>query len=247
MSILMIDKRTNYEIHYMNSKSATVEYVDGTLYPTLALSKVIRGYSGIYTNDVPDDPNQFLNEIKATKLQTPYEMVSFIFLIKNVSRAFTHQLVRTRHASYVQESMRFLGAKKIYSILISNKVAKNDEVFDRMSSAYQLSIDTYHNLVENGFPAEDARGILPTNIMTSVFVGIPLSSLQRVYTQRLCCQAQEEWYHVVKEIKKCLVNEYGKEANEWLSAPVERGEPCGYNANFDRPCAWKNGVEGEIK
>ena len=35
-----------------------------------------------------------------------FEFIHYTFEISGVSHAFTHQLVRTRHASYQQESMR---------------------------------------------------------------------------------------------------------------------------------------------
>lgn len=234
-----------FDIDFLNSKSAEVEFVDGTLYPSMTIAKVARGYKGIYSNDMPDNPKELLNDVKSTKLQTPMEMITFVFLLKRVSRAFTHQLVRTRHASYVQESMRFLGHKNTYEILVTNKVRTNPEAFELYTKTCGTAVYEYEHLLDSGMPSEDARGVLPTNIMTSIFVHLPLSSLQRIYTQRLCCQAQEEWYHVVKEFKKALKIEYGNEVDEWLSAPVERGEPCGYNASFDRPCVWKNGKEEE--
>jgi hypothetical protein len=39
--------------------------------------------------------------------ETPLEWIQMSILFENVSRAFTHQLVRTRMATYAQESMRF--------------------------------------------------------------------------------------------------------------------------------------------
>lgn len=233
------------KINFTDNKTATVNFIDGSFCPGKTMAVIARGYKGIYSPDAPDQTeiDELLKDVNSTKLQTPYEMTQFVFLLRGVSRAFTHQLVRTRHAAYVQESMRFLGHKNVYEILVSSKTRKDNASYQLYKGSCIVSISSYEQMIRSGLPSEDARGVLPTNILTSVFVGLPLSSLQKMYTQRLCCQAQEEWYHVVKKIKLSLVEEYGDEAHSWLSAPVERGEECGYHASFDRPCKWHGGIE----
>src|SRR5262249_824845 len=42
-----------------------------------------------------------------THLKAPWESIDFHFMIENVPRSFTHQIVRQRTAVYAQESMRF--------------------------------------------------------------------------------------------------------------------------------------------
>lgn len=246
MGVIMTTEHDDFKIEYMDSKSSEVDFIDGTLSPMTTLAKLVNGYKGIYSNNVSlEEIDALIKDLNSTKLQTPYEMISFVLLLTNVSRAFTHQLVRTRHAAYIQESMRFLGHKNVYRVLVPRNIAKNDQALAVYEKACSEGIYSYEELLGMGVSSEDARGTLPTNILTKVFVGIPLSSLQRIYTQRLCCQAQEEWYHVVKQIKKCLIEEYGNCVHNWLSAPVERGEPCGYNSSLDRPCIWNNGEEKE--
>ena len=39
-------------------------------------------------------------------IASSWEFVDYVFLLTGVSRAFTHDLVRTRQASYAQQSMR---------------------------------------------------------------------------------------------------------------------------------------------
>src|SRR5580693_6573241 len=45
-------------------------------------------------------------ELAAGTIPSSWEFVQFTFIIEGVTRAFTHQLVRTRHASYAQQAMR---------------------------------------------------------------------------------------------------------------------------------------------
>ena len=44
----------------------------------------------------------------AETIPAAWEFVHYTFLVRNCTRAFTHQLVRTREASYAQETMRVL-------------------------------------------------------------------------------------------------------------------------------------------
>jgi thymidylate synthase ThyX len=91
-----------------------------------------------------------------------------------------------------------------------------------------------------GVPIEDARAILPTDIMTSMFVGYQLSTFANVYAQRVCCQAQDgTWKEIMKKMRDILVEQYSSDFKTLISAPFERGEPCGYRASFDRPCTWQ--------
>jgi flavin-dependent thymidylate synthase len=229
------------ELH--SNPCATVEFIDGPMQPLQTIGKVTRGYSGIYTNDDITDEEvvMAIKDLNSTKLQTPFEMQYFVFLISNVSRAFTHQLVRTRvGASFVQQSMRFLGSKDVYRVLVGKEIL--DPSIPVRLEEYKKSvidsIDAYEELLYAGVSSEEARGILPTNIMTSVFFGAALSTLQRMYAQRMCCEAQRgEWQVVMKKIKDLLTNQYGVVL---LEAPFERGEDCGYHSRTDRPCIWKN-------
>jgi hypothetical protein len=68
---------------------------------------------------------------------------------------------------------------------------------------------SYNGLVEAGMPAEDARGLLPTNLQTRIHYHTNLRNLYEHAGMRLCTQAQHEWKVVWVEILKALEN-YGK-------------------------------------
>jgi thymidylate synthase (FAD) len=211
--------------------------------PEQIIAKLSNGYTGVYDGeDLPQEKVKlYFEDQMRTKLHGPMEMLFFVFLVKNVSRAMTHQFVRTRLASFVQESMRFMGSKDIYNVLISTRLSKRAaEIYTKSVSS---SVLDYEELIALGTSSEDARGVLPTNIMTSLYVGLPLNSLQHVYEQRMCCQAQPgEWQPMLTKMKEAVRNSCGENVASLLSAPYERGEACGYRASYDRPCVWsKNG------
>lgn len=77
-----------------------------------------------------------------------------------------------------------------------------DETVEDIAQAYNAFIDA-------GMPAEDARGILPTNLQTRIHYHTNLRNLYEHAGNRLCTQAQHEWKVVWVEILKAI-REYGK-------------------------------------
>jgi flavin-dependent thymidylate synthase len=205
------------------------------------LATLAEAYTGKYTPDLTLGLG-WIDEISKTALQTPLEFINTVFLLQNVTRAFTHQLVRTRiGVAYVQESMRFATMDKI-------KVLATKEIDDSELPTYELAaraaISAYLGLVRRGVPRQAARGILPTNVLTHVYWSVNLRTLQTVMRQRLCCQADHnEWVPILLEMRKQLIYKIGPEVKPFLLSNKERGEACGYGASFDRPCTWDNGPE----
>jgi hypothetical protein len=123
---------------------------------------------------------------------------------------------------------------------------------------------TYNGLVSAGMPAEDARGLLPTNLLTRINYNTSLRGLLEHSGVRLCTQAQFEWRLVWTKIKEAIV-EYGKEqwyfntpgdgcnlSSAWqfraladIFKPIcyQKGS-CQFNADVDRACSIKSRVEG---
>jgi thymidylate synthase (FAD) len=241
--VVYSQKHANFEIQVITTPAGKVQLIDYPNNPETTVSRLCKGYEGTYEGEqffsVSEIQKAFY-DVKNTKLQTPMEMINTVWLITGVTRAFTHQLVRTRLASYVQESMRFLGHKGIYQILATGDATRSKMTLGIYSEAVANSIVAYEKLLELGIESEDSRGVLPTNILTAVYVGLPLNSLAHMYQQRMCCQAQQgEWQPLLRQMKQILKEQVSEKVAELLSAPYERGEPCGYRASFDRPCKWQ--------
>ena len=66
----------------------------------------------------------------------------------------------------------------------------------------------YNSLVNSGMPAEDARGLLPTNLLTRINYNTSLRGLLEHSGLRLCTQAQFEWRLVWMRIMDAI-KEYG--------------------------------------
>lgn len=149
-----------------------------------------------------EELNYMMNTIKSS-----FEFVDYIFIIEGVTRAFTHQLVRTRTGSYAQQSQRAVKMDDC-SYHIPKSLMKKDQEKARIK--YSMVIDkihkAYHELIdEYGVPVQDARGVLPTNINTNIIAKFNLRTIHETSKQRLCVRTQGEYQDVFKEMKKAIL------------------------------------------
>jgi flavin-dependent thymidylate synthase len=94
----------------------------------------------------------------------------------------------------------------------------------RWDEAVAKVVETYNQLVNMGMPAEDARGLLPTNITTRIHYKTNLRNLAEHAGNRLCTQAQFEWRLVWAEMIKAIRQE-GKRQQEILESDSIYGFP----------------------
>jgi flavin-dependent thymidylate synthase len=221
-----------------------------------------------------EDRLHYFEQFKNTRLKAPFEFVSIHFLIEGVTRAFTHQLVRQRTAVYVQESQRFAvktnGAHEVAlppsllgtepwdgSITLANGRGEDmvgeftrDDKQQMMRDVWDQQVartaTAYNMLVNMGMPAEDARGLLPTNITTRIHYKTDLRNLLEHAGNRLCSQAQFEWKKVeigiVKAIRESGVYMADKLADLFRPICYATGK-CEFMSEFDRHCSIRERVE----
>ncbi|UVK63165.1 ThyX-like thymidylate synthase [Gordonia phage Rumi] len=79
----------------------------------------------------------------------------------------------------------------------------------------------YNEVVDAGMPAEDARGILPTNLLTQLNYITNLRNLQVEGGKRLCTQAQFEWRIVWAKMVEAI-RKFGE--TQTYRAPVTADE-----------------------
>jgi thymidylate synthase ThyX len=58
--------------------------------------------------------------------------------------------------------------------------------------------DTYHYLIEHGAKPEDARGVLPTDILTNICMKINLRNFSDLVKKRMTPRVQDEYAQVLK-------------------------------------------------
>jgi len=141
-------------------------------------------------------------------IKSSWEFVDYTFRISGVTRAFTHQLVRTRTGSYAQEAMRVVNAAGFDS-LMPPSVAEAGESSYRTWQTCMEEIDyAYRELVNVGIPRQDARGVLPTNVLTNIIAKFNLRTLANMAELRLCTRTQGEYQNVFREMKRLVVEEH---------------------------------------
>lgn len=140
-------------------------------------------------------------------IQSSWEFADYIFNIKGVSRNFTHQLVRTRTASFAQEAQRVVDLGDTEYLIpeqldldrfdtIAGKIYKN--IWEQETAAYQA-------LVGENVPRQDARNVIGTGVLTSIIVKANLRTLHNMAELRLCFRVQDEYQKVFSEMKKRVV------------------------------------------
>lgn len=197
---------------------------------------------------------EFAADAQLSKIAAPLEWCQMAFLIEGVTRAFTHQMVRQRTATYVQESMRFaVKDNAAFEVATPPSLAglPDDDPQRQIWEAAVAKIAwSYNALISAGMPAEDARGLLPTNITTRIHYRTSLRDLIEHAGLRLCSQAQHEWKQVWLEIIKAILA-YGPEEHRWQQREIVsmfkpvcyKTGKCEFLGKFDRYCVIRDRVE----
>lgn len=136
-------------------------------------------------------------EYMANTIPSSWEFVDYTFLCEGVSRAYTHQQVRTRAASYAQQTMRVLDMGKFDYVYTGVLIEKRSDARFGVDCVLDGISRTYNWLIEQGVPPEDARGILPTNIATNIVCKFNLRTLAELARSRTGGRTQDEYQSVV--------------------------------------------------
>lgn len=176
----------------------------------------------------PFDPkvnSEFIKKLIKNGHESPLEHASATFLIEDVSRACSHQLVRHRLASFSQKSDRYTrfsrslsGPGPIPSITMPvafhdvdkdvdqllNDTDDNPSLFRKFRNAFDSCIRVYEDMLEAGVPKEDARLILPQGMSTSLYMTTNFREWRHFLKLRLDRHAQWEIRSVACEVYKKL-------------------------------------------
>lgn len=140
----------------------------------------------------------------ANTIPSSWEFIDYTFVVEGVSRAYTHQQVRTRTGSYAQQSLRVVNKAQFDYVWPERRLpsAAEDEI-----AAVVLRIQAgYGRLTtELGVAAEDARGILPTNIATNIVCKFNLRTMAELAASRSGGRTQAEYIRVVTAMCKAVL------------------------------------------
>lgn len=164
-------------------------------------------------------------------IQSSWEFVDYTFLIEGVTRAFTHQLVRTREGSYAQQAQRAVDMSAFeyvttgpmadidgrgYESLDAERMEEQSRYRGRLMEEEDNPVNVYDTvmgyisigykrLVQLGVPRQDARGVLPTNVSTNIMAKFNLRTLHNMGKLRLCTRVQGEYQTVFRAMREAVI------------------------------------------
>lgn len=145
-----------------------------------------------------------LNEI-ANTIRSSWEFVDYTFQITGVTRGFTHQFVRSRHASFAQQTQRVVD----FSDFKCEMPKSVSEAGDMAIAAYQDAVTqakvSYRAMKACGVPMQDCRGILPTDAQTNIIAKFNLRSLADLLGKRKSLRTQGEYGKVALAMEEAVL------------------------------------------
>lgn len=164
-----------------------------------------------------------MEELKymANTIPSSWEFVDYTFMIEGVTRAFTHQFVRSRQFSFAQQTMRVLnvseGEGMGWSYLSGPSIVDDEERKCHYDNA-MLAIDQdYKAQIVAGAKIEDARGLLPTNILTNIVGKCNMRTFVELVRKRSSPRTQNEYRDVLDAMKAAV-----KAVHPWIDLFIER-------------------------
>lgn len=158
----------------------------------------------------------------ANTIPSSWEFVHLTFMIEGVTRAFTHQLVRSRTFSFAQQTMRVLDVNGWeYGTGPTIKDGDLSVIYDATMSTIAKS---YDDLIARGAAIEDARGVLPTNILTNIVMSCNLRNFVELFQKRSSPRVQGEYREVLQAMREAVMYVY-----PWATLFLDR--------TFDRAAA----------
>lgn len=170
----------------------------------------------------------FVNMVQES-FATPLEYVSTVWYLDNVSRAAQQQITRHRQASYSIESMRVVPKENFatnHMYHVPDRIAKD---VDKLEEFHESMIEIekeYNRLISEGVEVEDARGILPLNIFSTITMSMNLRSVIHLILARLCYKAQGEVHEIAEMMIKELRPYLGDRVADRLSRPCKLLNKC---------------------
>lgn len=259
-----------------------VRLLNATPDPLGSVAALIEQYKGNVIRslaEVTDEQRRAaLADMSKTVLSGPLEAVQFHWQIEGVTRSITHQMVRSRASFFAQESLRFAVPegdwwKEIPRPPWLSKAEDSSPSVIMWKRALIQAQETYEYLLDQGCPAEEARGILPHDMPTRIHWVCDLRTLLAEAGKRTCTQAQFPWRLIFAGMASALRErgsirngqsyertnivgttdsrvsdgwQFREIANALRPVCFQTGK-CGFMAQFDRSCKIRDRVDANAK
>jgi flavin-dependent thymidylate synthase len=168
----------------------------------------------------PEERKRAELEYMANTIPSSWEFCDYTFLLEKVTRSLTHQLVRTRTASYAQQTMQILDVRGF-----TYETGKTIEENPTRKEVYRHHMfqtnDVYKWLIDDGASVEDARGVLPHAIHTNIVAKANLRTIVDLFHTRISPRNLGE-FRVVCEAMRAEVLRVHPWASIFLDRTIDR-------------------------
>lgn len=161
-------------------------------------------------------------------MPTFLEYVNLVFKLENVSRALQQQLTRHRIGfSYSIQSLRCVNLPNFADEGDYYNPFNNDmDAHTNFEKGMKDIQENYRNALQMGMPTQDARGMLPMGIYSTITFSCSLRALIGMVNKRLCLKTQGEFRNVANLILKEIENKMDPRILNWFGAPCESHGYC---------------------
>jgi thymidylate synthase (FAD) len=125
-------------------------------------------------------------------------------------RAFTHELVRHRIASYCQESQRYVNysKEKFGGLTFIEPIFSTPEQMAIWHKAMMNASDDYLRLIELGAPPQEARTVLPNSTKTEIIITATEEEWKHIFELRCATAAHPAMRQVMISLREDLNHIY---------------------------------------
>jgi len=178
------------------------------------LSKASVAVRGNIVGDEEIDEDMVADMFKGG-LNQGLEAFSVSFECSGVSRGVTHQLVRTRKATFAQQSMRYADMGN-FNARMPITIAEDPYAKIIWLDAVETARRAYNSLAQMGIPMQDVRTVTPTAVETYIICTYPLNEFLNTYAYRACQMFYPETVALFGLMKQALI-----EKCPWLKEHIK--------------------------
>lgn len=192
--------------------------------------------SGKTIEDLMAEDNRDWEEMLKGGLQTALETSVIVFAVSGVSRTCTHQLVRSRRASFHQQSQRASYYGDMPEVRMPESVWRNNRARTAFLNAVAASEKAYRIATEEDISYQDARYALLEATDNYIMLEYSVREFMNVFAYRGCSMFSWEIVSVMREARRLLI-----EAHPWMEPYVKISCEASQKCTFQ---GWET-VEGQ--
>jgi len=156
----------------------------------------------------PDSKKDFIHKIIENGHHSVLEHAYATFRITEVSRSFTHQLVRHRLCAFSQRSQRYVDEKS-FAFVEPKSIRERPEAHDLFGEFMAEAEDAHCRLQKLGINNEDARFVLPNAVQSEIVISANFRQLRHIFCVR--CDRHAQWE--IREVALQMLRIMKKEAS----------------------------------